>query len=431
MLMDILLTVPILLLFLMTALRCLGYWGLALPEVWLARQTRDRYEADESYSPARTDILKVFVFALAFRAFMLLVMFICSMLSGGDNDLSGFPGQFTRWDARHYINLIEKGYAGYQEDGRHLFLVFYPLYVWASRLLRLVIPNTVAAGLTVSVLSYAWGCCFVYRIAAKRLGRQTARDSLVLMSLYPFSFFFGTVMTEGLFLLTTSAACYFALERRWICYGVWGALAALTRMTGVLVIIPAAVELLSMLRALEKPVLGSLRKAAPGFFKRLPAILMPLLGAMGYLMLNWHVDCDPFAFAGHQAHWYQGGKWISGVLQYLWGYFIENVGNANGYAIWLPELVLFAAVFTVILLAARRQHTQPGLLAYALCYFVANYSLSWLLSAGRYLSCCFPLFIFGAALIDGRPNLRQGIYAAEAVLLGVYLYAYIAGAQVM
>lgn len=429
MLMDILLTIPILLLFLAVAARCLCGFGLELPLAGHGRRYGETCEVDEPYIPGTMAIVKVFGFAIALRLFMLLVMFICSMLSG--SSLADFPGQFTRWDSRHYINLIEKGYTGYQEDGRHLFLVFYPLYVWAARLVRLVVPNTVIAGLTVSVLSYAWGCCFVYRIAAARLGRRTARDSLILLSLYPFSFFFGTVMTEGLFLLTTSAAFYFAMERRWLLYGVWGALGALTRMTGVLVIVPGLIELLTELRPLERPVKGSLRRALPGFLKRLPLILMPLLGSLGYLALNWYVDGDPLAFRVHQAHWYQGGKWISGVLRYLWGYFAENLGNANGYAIWLPELALFAAAFIIILLAVKRSGAPESFLAYAFCYLTVNYSLSWLLSAGRYLSCCFPLFILGALLLRERPGLKQGVFAAEGVLMGVYLYAYLTGAQVM
>ncbi len=406
MLIDILLTLPILALFGAVTVRCL---------------TPGSTDCKGEKTYTRRDLVKVFYFAVLFRLFMLLVMFLCSMLSG-DEGLSGFPGKFTHWDCKHYINLTEQGYTRYIEDGRHLFLVFYPLYVWASRLVRLIIPNTIISGLTVSILSYALGCCYVYRIACERLGRDAARDSLLLLSLYPFSFFYGTIMTEGLFLLTTSAACYYASKRRWLLYGLWGALAALTRMTGILVIVPAVVELISEYWPLEKPV---------QFIKRLPAMAMPLLGALGYLLLNWRVDGDPFAFRAHQAHWFQGGMWISKVLRYLWDYLMGNINTSNGFAVWLPEIVLFIVFFTIIALSVRDKNIPPSMLAYAFCCLIANYSLSWLLSAGRYLSVCFPAFIFGAALMKDRPKLKQGVYIMEAVLLGVYFYAYLNGAQVM
>ena len=60
-----------------------------------------------------------------------------------------------------------------------------------------------------------------------------------------------------------------------------------------------------------------------------------------------------------------------------------------------------------------------------------NYCLSWLLSAGRYLSCGFVFFIFAAALLEEFPWLRRLVLGAEAVFLGVYLYAYTSGAQIM
>lgn len=407
MLIDILLTLPILALFVLVTARCL------VPE---------SAESSTAAVCNRQELLKVFCFAVLFRLFMLSVMFLCSMFSSGDRGLDAIPDSFTRWDGRHYINLIEKGYTGYIEDGRHLFLVFYPLYVWVSRIVRLIVPNTIIAGLAVSIFSYALGCCYVYCIAAQRLGRDTARDSIILLSLYPFSFFYGTIMTEGLFLLTTSAACCYAMQRRWILYGIFGALAALTRMTGILVIVPAVVELISEVRPLEKPL---------RFIKRLPAIAMPLLGALGYLLLNWYVDQDPFAFRVHQAHWYQGGMWVSKVLRYLWNYFIDNLTTSNGFAVWLPELLLFAVSFIIIAVSVRNKKIPPSMLAYTFCCLVANYSLSWLLSAGRYLSVCFPLFILGAVLIKDRPKLRQAVYTAEAVLLGIYFYAYLTGAQVM
>lgn len=412
MLADILLTIPILILFLGTAARCLA----------------PRPGTPDRHAPGRRELMRVFGCAIALRVFMLAAMALCCAISGREG---GLHSQFTRWDAGHYVKLVEQGYAGYQENGQHLFLVFYPMYVWAVRAVRLLVPSTVAAGLLVSVLSFAGGCCFVYRTAAKRLGQQTARDSLILLSLFPFSFFYGTVMTEGLFLLTTSAACYYALERRWLLYGLWGALAALTRMTGVLVLVPAAVELLDELRPFERPLAQSLKRALPGFIKRLPLLVMPLLGSGAYLLLNLYVDGDPLAFRVHQGHWYQGGMWVTGVLRYLWSYFLGNLTDPNAYAIWLPELALFAAVFLILALSLRRGDAQPALLAYAFCYFIANYSLSWLLSAGRYMSCCFPLFIFTAALLRDRPVLRQGVFTAQAALLGIYMYAYTTGAQVM
>lgn len=46
-------------------------------------------------------------------------------------------------------------------------------------------------------------------------------------------------MTESLFLLTTAASLWHIRRHHWLPAGVWGALAALTRMHGVLLILAA------------------------------------------------------------------------------------------------------------------------------------------------------------------------------------------------
>ena len=102
-----------------------------------------------------------------------------------------------------------------------------------------------------------------------------------------------------------------------------------------------------------------------------------------------------------------------------------------GWAVWLPTLVLFVVFFVTLALSAFRRENPPSLLVYGFCYLVANYSLSWLLSAGRYLSCGFVFFIFAAALLERFPRLRGLVLGVEAVFLGIYLYAYTCGAQIM
>ncbi len=430
MLANVLLSLAVLLLFSLTAARCLESWGLPLPGR-LAVPASGQAGAVRPM-PSRGDLWKVFVGALALRVLLLAAMAGATAFANGDGlTAESFLGKFTLWDARHYVNLIEQGYTQYQEEGRHIFLVFYPLYVWVSRLVGLAVPSTVGAGLLVSVVSYAWGCCWVYRLAGRLFGQDVARSAVLFLSSFPFSFFFGTVMTEGLFLLTTAAAVACAAEKKWLSFGIWGALAALTRMTGILVILPAGIALLGELRPLAAPAGQSLKNAIRPFVRKLPFLLLPLLGAGGYLLLNWQVDGSFFAFAGHQGHWNQGGMWASKVLVYIWRYFSENMGQPMGWAVWLPELVLVGVFFTVLALSAWKGRTPPGLLAYGFCYLIANYSLSWLLSAGRYMSCGFPLFIMMAVLTEKRPLVRDMWILGQGVLLGVYLFGYVNNGPIM
>ena len=64
------------------------------------------------------------------------------------------------------------------------------------------------------------------------------------------------------------------------------------------------------------------------------------------------------------------------------------------WEMWMPELVLFP-VFAALLWRSWKKH-RSMLTLYAFVYFILNYCLSWLLSAGRYLSCALPYFLFAA-----------------------------------
>lgn len=371
----------------------------------------------------------VFGVAFAFRVavFLAAELAVCLIVEPGTGGAEGL-NIWRRWDAWHYVNLVELGYSGYVENGQHLFVVFFPLYVWLVRLIRLLTGNTMAAGLLVSFACFAGGCVYLYRLAAWEYGRAAARRALVFLSVFPFAFFFGGVMTESLFLLTTAAALWHIRRHQWLAAGLWGALAALTRMHGLLLIGAAGAELFSYGRPLALP--GRERKRTLlARLKTLPVIFLPVVGTLIYLGLNHAVTGSPFGFVSMQEHWSQGFCWISDTLWYVLHNAMSYQDEATRLLLWVPELVLFPLFFALLLWAARRQESTFTL--YAFVTLVLDYSLSWLLSAGRYLSCAVPFFLFMAVLTGRRPRLAVGLAGVMAGLFAVFLLAYLSGAQVM
>lgn len=405
-------------------LRWLAASGLTLPAPF-----SDPLPQRTGREPDRRTLLRVFGAALLFRcAFALGSLLLYNLLSGSALGLGDLPGLWARWDAPHYIKLVELGYGGYIEDGQPLFLVFYPLYVWLTRLVRLVVPSTGWAGLLVSALCFAWGCVYLYRLAAEEYGEKTARRALALLAAYPFSFFFGGIMTESLFLLTTTAGLYHIRRRQWGRAAVWGILAAMARMQGVLLVGAAVAELCNAARPFA--LRGAERKRALlDMGKKLPLLCAPVLGSLAYLALNAHVTGDPFAFTKMQAHWSQGFQWFPGVLRYL----AENAFTwpriSTRWEMWLPELALFP-VGAFLLRRGWKKHRSMFTL-YGTVYFILNYCLSWLLSAGRYLSCGVPLFFIAADELEDRPKRTAAILTVMAVLQAAFLYRYFCWGQVM
>ena len=376
--------------------------------------------ASRRVEPGHRTCVGVFAAALLFRlaVFLAVAAYACLVLS--PNEGSGWALEiWKRWDALHYVNLAELGYGGYIENGRHLFLVFFPLYPWLVRLVSLLTGNTMAAGLLVSFLCYAGGCVYLYKLAAWELGEGAARRAVTFLSLFPYAFFFGGVMTESLFFLTTSAALWQIRRHRWCAAGVWGVLAALTRMHGLLLIGAAGAELVEHL--------GGFRWRE--IFRRLPALLLPVLGTAGYLTLNWYITGDPFAFTEMQKHWSQGFCWISDTLWYVLENALHYPTVSVRYEIWFPTILLFPLFFALLWWAGKRFRSMYTL--YAFACLTLNYSLSWLLSAGRYLSCALPFFLFAAALTERHRWLSVLLAAGMAVGFLWNLGGYLTGGQIM
>lgn len=427
MLYNVILSVPIVLLFCVLLYKCLLDFGLSPKSAKHAVLPEEGFDCRAAYP----NEWKTFGFALGVRVLVMVSALFCIMIGSNEQvSLWDCLEKLRLWDANHYINLIDKGYSAYQENGEHLFLVFYPCYVWLVRIVKLIIPNTALAGALVSALCFSWGCCWVHKLAFESYDKSVADDAVLFLSVFPFSFFFGTVMTEGLFLLTTAAALYYAHKHKWLAFGIWGAFAALTRMIGILVVLPGVIEFFKSVKPLVVPIKASMKRLAQKAMY-IPLLFLPCLGMLGYWLLNYLVDGNPFAYMIHQQHWYQGPMWVTDTLKYIVSYLGRQFQQSMAWAVWLPELILFIVFFAILVLSLRSRKNSSSILAYAFCYLIANYSLSWLLSGGRYLSCGFVFFILLAALVKNRSELRTYVIVVESLFLGIFLFGYVSGAQIM
>lgn len=405
-------------------LRWLSQTGVKLPEVISAPLPKRAGE-----KPGSDTLWRIFFVSILFRLVTAVgSLYLYNCLQGTNLGVIDIPELWARWDAPHYIKLVELGYSGYVENGQNLFLVFFPLYVWITRLVRLVIHDTALAGMLVSCICFGWGNVYLYRLASEEYGTKVARTVLMLLWAYPFSFFFGGIMTESLFLLTTTAALYHIRNHQWGRAALWGTLAALTRMQGVILIGAAIAEICCSERPFAKRG-EERRKAFLRIIMWLPVLCAPVLGSMGYLGLNFYVTGNPFAFTVMQQHWSQGFMWFPKVLAYLAKNALGWYNVMTRWEMWIPELLLFPLCALLLWKSWKRHRSMLTL--YGFVYFILNYCLSWLLSAGRYLACGVPLFLFGGELLEKRPRISAVITVVMGILQCFFLYRYLCWGQVM
>lgn len=344
---------------------------------------------------------------------------------------SEFLGAWTRWDSPHYIDVARYGYRGAIEDGKHLFLVFYPLLPWLLRLLHIVIDDYRLCGILLSVACYAVGSLYFYKLTEREFGKKAAENATLMLGVFPFSFFFGAVLTESLFLAISAAFLYYLRDHKWPWVALLGFFACLTKVQGVLLAPAVAAEILYAEHFLEKLK----EREWKAIFKKifLPGLLCAtmLLGLGIYLYINWLVEGDPFRFLYYQrTHWYNGFLPIWETISYVAKNAIADGYTSSGLSIWVPELVLFFVWLGWIIRGICRK-LRPVYLLYLTALFLVTYSSSWLISGGRYTLCALPGFMLTGEWLGRHERWKTPAVAVSVMLMTLYLAGYMTGKQVM
>jgi hypothetical protein len=215
-------------------------------------------------------------------------------------------------------------------------------------------------------------------------------------SLFPAAFFCAAAYSEALFLLTT-VAFFLALGRRRFAFaGLAGALAALTRPSGILLVVPAAVE---MLRASPR---DRLRFAA--------AAAGPAAGLGAFAFWQWRRFGTPFAYViTEHAAWGRHLTWPWLTLE-----------RAIRWKPYHPaEFTLIVGFGILSLLLFRRRPAEACYALASLAFIVASGSL---VSVARYLATAFPVFFVIGDALKRWPALDIA-YSLAGIASLVYLTA--------
>lgn len=347
----------------------------------------------------------------------------------------------ARWDAVWYVAIAQDGYPDPNDNAK---AAFFPLYPLLMRGIGWVVGSPLVAGVLLSLVCFLVALVLLHRLATIELGPAGAHGTLLLVAFFPTAFFFSAVYAESLFLLLSVATLLAARQGRWAWAGVAGGLAALTRSSGVLLLLPVLLLFLYGPRADREagpPRAGGgwIARLAPRHRLAPSALWLALIpaGLAAYLVYTAVVLGDALAPFHAQELWLRefaplGGAidgaraaWL-GLRQLAHGppppvYFSEAGGDPLANA--GQSLLLFGfLVFAVVALAGALRRLPLAYGAYAgvalvlaLSYPVAAQPL---MSLPRYVAVLFPLQMWLAAWSAERGRLERAV-AVSAVLLGL------------
>ena len=308
-------------------------------------------------------------------------------------------------DATRYLDIAQNGYVKTGENA--INLVFYPLYPYLVRGLGWITRNLPLAGVIISQLGYCAASILLYELILLDGGKRNAWDGVLLMALYPFSMFAMGVFTEGLFLALT-IGCLFALRKgNYISAGFVGFFAALTRTQGMLLFFPAVYELVSL-----RLGVGKRRVIIKDAF-----ILLIPAGFGVYLLINYLLHGNPFQFLIYEAGqpWYQSTRWIGDNIAQHFSMAQEYAG-LSWIIYWVQIALYFLALITLLYGVMKKERLMY--LLYGGVYLGFSYLSGWMISGGRYMLGCVPLFIILSKMRDGMA--RRLLILGMGMLFFVY-----------
>jgi 4-amino-4-deoxy-L-arabinose transferase-like glycosyltransferase len=329
-------------------------------------------------------------------------------------------GIWSRWDAPHYLDLAVLGYSALDPgvptiDGvarafpgdLPFYIVFFPLFPWLTGALNALLHDPIVSAFVVSGIASLFVAPLLYRLVRADFDGGVAIYAAWFLLIFPTAYFLHIGYTESLFLALVLGSFLAARHDRWWLAGVFGGLAALTRLNGLLLVPALGAEAWVAWRS------DSARRLRPEWL----AILLVAAGFLAYLALNLAVYGDAFAFLTIQReHWFKqfAPPWvgIGGVIDR-----IRLGGTSNALMLGWMELAFIALGLVGTLVAALR--FRLSWFTWMAGNWLLFTSTSFVLSVPRYSLTLFPLFAwFG--LVARRPGWAIALSIVSIGLLGFF-----------
>jgi Gpi18-like mannosyltransferase len=312
---------------------------------------------------------------------------------------------WNRWDAPHYLDIARLGYVSEGVEAR--WIVFYPLYPWLVRGAAFVLRDELLGAFFVSGAASVAAGVLLYRLARVDEAEEVARASVFYMLVFPTAYFLHVGYTESLFIALALGAFLAARSRRWWAAGLLGALAALARVNGLLLIPALAFEAWDEYRASGRRVRAAWLWS-----------LGPLVGFGVYLFINWWVLGDPRAFLEMQGqHWFKSLTWpwvgVTEAWKSIWG-------RAPSEAQMVGWQELFFLLLGLGLTAWAWLRLRASYAVWMTCNWLLWTSTKFVLSVPRYTLVLFPAFILLARLRVSRPAWGAAVAVWSLLFLALF-----------
>lgn len=377
----------------------------------------------------RNSLIFILCSFLVWRITLFLIVFVSvKYVPLQNNFLGGGIAEYTKnpylwswfnFDGEHYLSIIREGY----RPLTYFFFPGFPLLIkYVAGLFAGSMYSYAVLGLTISNAIFVMALIGFWKLITIDYDEKIAKIAVVLLLVFPTSFYFASFYTEALFLTTVVWSMYFVRRGYFAFSGVLGGLSSLTRVIGV-----------SMFPSL---LLESL--FPNGKFKKInitPKLIYTFLTPLGillYMYYLWRVTGDPLNFL-HTVGIFGDQRSSSFVIlpQVFYRYVFKIIPNLN-FA-YFPSLfttlmeffvsLLFLVISVLSFYKLRLSYSVYILLGYLIPTLSGSFS-----SIPRYVVVLFPAFIFISLWLRNKSLfIKTTVYGLSVICLVISTMMFVRG----
>ena len=300
--------------------------------------------------------------------------------------LPQFIYSWTNFDGMFMLRISQKGYQEFEQ-------AFFPLYPLIIRFIyQLTHLDRIIIGLLISNLAFIAGL----HLLTKYFNKQKNIHWLILFILaFPTSYYFGALYTESLFFLLVIASLFFLKKDNWLLVFIFSFLASLTRLQGILLLIPLGIKLIPGLK-------NTINKSRD--LNKLLTLLGPILGIGCYMIFLGYRFGQPLMFL--TSHRVFGQSRVNRFipLPQVYYRYLKIIITANhdfAYYRAIFEVVSFTIVAAVLFYLLYQLYkkgkilsSQSGLVLFSIAYLLMPTVSGTFLSMPRMVIIALPFFLF-------------------------------------
>lgn len=297
------------------------------------------------------------------------------------NSIFLFP--WANFDGVHYLNIAQYGYINQARFFPLLPLVINILSTPFLSIINSPVTHFFTGFLFVNLV-FILSLWIFKKLIELDFSKEIAKKSVYYLLIFPTSFFFVSIYSEGLFLLLVTLSFYFVRKRKWFFSASCATLLMATRFVGI-AILPA---LLYEYFTLEK---------SPRTNKKLVLFMIMPLGLMLYSLFNYYKWHNFFYFIQSQGE-LGNNRTVGGIIlfpQTVFRYLKILTTVPLGSYDWMIALLevtsfLFASF---LLYFAWKRKVRMSYLIFAAVNFAITISTGTFSALPRYILTIFPIFI--------------------------------------